>query len=183
MHLIHSIHFVYFLLFLIVQLFPFLTLGFAHLGSGRCRPQLTGNTVQELYVRDGAGLLISPARAVVIFLFYFFIYFICLGACVPELFGWGQLRASVFALGRFTSRAVLAEAVLVRLVLEITVFHLGELLLMCYFLLAFGLHALIFRILGWWSWFGRAHSSQHFLLRFQKNLLLLILLPKNCSLV
>ena len=147
MHLIHSIHFVYFLLFLIVQLFPFLSLGLAHLG-GRCWPQLTSNTIQELYVCDGAGLLISPARAIVIFLFYFFKYFICLGACVPELFGWGQLRASVFAFGRFTSRAVLAEAVLVRLVLEITVFHLGELLLMCYFLLAFGLHALIFRILG-----------------------------------
>lgn len=71
-------------------------------------------------------------------------FFICLGAFLAELGGWGKVGASVFAFGGFTSRAVLAKSVLVRLVLEIALFHLCELLLMSYFLLAFGLDALVF---------------------------------------
>ena len=79
-------------------------------------------------------------------MYYFLLWLmiICLGAFLAELFRWRQVCASVFAFRRFTTRAVLAESVLIRLVLEITVFHLGELLLICYFLFAFGLNALVF---------------------------------------
>ena len=146
MQLVISIHIKQFLFILVIQVFPFLTLRFAQLSSLR-GPQLTNDAVQELYICLGAALfeLISPLGGIVMYYFLLlWLMMICLGAFLAELFRWRQVCAPVLAFRRFTTRAVLAESVLIRLVLEITVLHLGELLLMCYFLLAFGLNALVF---------------------------------------